>query len=118
MTFSDQAVTIPSTNVPIGDVGLNETEHLLGGAGCLDKHTVVDLEKTEELQNFAGLGGDFIDTVTWSMLVSQCAKFDSPPNTDDEVHLGLSRDVEVTSSPGSALQANLLFLLRQVLLNI
>ncbi len=56
-------------NAPIGDVGLNETEHLLGGAGSLDKHTIVDLEQSEELQNFAGLGSNFVDTRNWSTLV-------------------------------------------------
>ena len=56
-------------NAPIGDVGLNETEHLLGGAGSLDKHTIVDLEQSEELQNFAGLGSNFVDTKNWSTLV-------------------------------------------------
>ena len=48
----------------VGDVGLDETEHLLGGAGDLDEDTVVDLEEAEELQNLAGLGGDLVDTAT------------------------------------------------------
>ena len=42
----------------------------------------------------------------------------SPTDTDNEVNLGLCGDVEVTSSTGSPLQANLLLLLLQVLLNI
>ena len=47
----------------VGDVRLNEGEHLLGGLGHADKDTVVDLEETEELQDFLGLGGDLGDTV-------------------------------------------------------
>ena len=33
----------------VGDVGLNELQHLCGGLGDFDKDTVVDLEETEEL---------------------------------------------------------------------
>ena len=50
----------------VGDVGLDETEHLLGGPGDLDKDTVVDLQEAEELQDFAGLGGDLVDTESHS----------------------------------------------------
>ena len=49
-------------NAPICDVGLNQTEHLLSRLRDLDKDTVVDLEQTEELQDFTGLGCDFVDT--------------------------------------------------------
>ena len=42
----------------------------------------------------------------------------SPPDTDNKVDLGLGRDVEVTTSPSSALQTDLLLLLGQVLLHI
>lgn len=48
---------------PVCDVWLDETEHLLSGPGDLDKYTVVDLEKTKELKDFAGLGSDVVDTV-------------------------------------------------------
>ena len=49
-------------NAPVSDVGLNKTEHLLGGLGHLDEHTIVDLEETKELENFAGLGRNVVDT--------------------------------------------------------
>ena len=49
-------------NAPIGHVGLDKTEHLLGGLGHLDEDTVVDLEQTEELQDFAGFGCNLVDT--------------------------------------------------------
>jgi hypothetical protein len=49
---------------PIGDVGLDETEHLLGSLGSLDEYTVVDLEQTEKLEDLARLGCNFVDTVT------------------------------------------------------
>lgn len=47
---------------PVSDIGLDKTEHLLGGLGNLDEDAVVNLEETEELEDFAGLGGDLIDT--------------------------------------------------------
>ena len=49
-------------NAPVSNVGLNKTEHLLGGLGHLDEHTIVDLEETKELENFAGLGRNVVDT--------------------------------------------------------
>lgn len=43
---------------------------------------------------------------------------DLPPDTDDEVDLGLCGDVEVASRTSSTLQANLLLLLGKVLLHV
>lgn len=48
--------------VPVGDVWLDETKHLLSGLGDLDEYTVVDLEEAEELEDLAGLGGNLVDT--------------------------------------------------------
>jgi hypothetical protein len=41
-----------------------------------------------------------------------------PSNTNNKIYLGLSRDVEVTGSPCSTLQSDLLLLLIQILLYI
>lgn len=49
-------------DLAVGDVRLDEGEHLLGGLGDADKDTVVDLEEAEELKDFLGLGGDLRDT--------------------------------------------------------
>ena len=46
----------------VRDIWLDELEHVLGGLGHSDKDTVVDLEETEELEDFAGFGGEFGDT--------------------------------------------------------
>lgn len=35
---------------------------MLGSPGSLDEDTIVDLEETEELQDFSGFGCDFVDT--------------------------------------------------------
>ena len=49
-------------DAPVGDVGLNKTKHLLGRLRDLNKHTIVDLEEAEELEDFAGLGSNVVDT--------------------------------------------------------
>lgn len=56
-----------SQHIPVCNVGFDEAQHLLCCPGDLDEDTVVDLQETKELQDFAGLRGDFIDT-TRSML--------------------------------------------------
>ena len=48
--------------VAVGDVGFDDLEHFQGGFGELDEDAVVDLEEAEELEDLAGLGGDFVDT--------------------------------------------------------
>lgn len=49
--------------VAVGDVGLNDLEHLGGGFGEADEDAVVDLEEAQELEDLAGFGRDFVDTV-------------------------------------------------------
>lgn len=49
--------------VTVGDVGVDNGQHLLGSLGQTDEDTVVDLEQTEELQDLAGLRSDLVDTV-------------------------------------------------------
>jgi hypothetical protein len=88
--------------VTVGDPGLNNLEHLGGGLGDLDEDAVVDLEKTEELKDLAGLGGNLHDTL----------------DTDDEDQTVLSRDVGGVVSAGSAGETNLLALSIAVLLDV
>ena len=47
----------------VGDVGLDDLEHFLGGLGEFDEDTVVDLKETEELHHFSWFGGHFVDTI-------------------------------------------------------
>jgi hypothetical protein len=86
----------------VGDVGLNEAEHLGGGLGHTDEDTVVDLEKTEELEDLLGLGGKLGDTL----------------KTNNEVDLGLGRDVVVAGGAGLTLETDGLLLLGEVLLDV
>jgi len=84
------------------DIRLDETEHLLSCLRDLDENTVVNLKKTQQLEDFARFGCDLVDT----------------PDSDDKVNLRLSWYIEIASRPCGSLQANLLFLLRQILLHI
>lgn len=72
--------------VAIGDIGLDKLKHLQGSLVQTNEDTVVDLEKTEELHDLAGLGGDVVDTA----------------DTDNEHKLGLGRNVVVTLSASLA----------------
>jgi hypothetical protein len=53
--------------VTVGDPWLDDLEHLEGGLGQADENTVVDLEKTEELEDLAGLWCNLVDTVKFSL---------------------------------------------------
>lgn len=48
--------------IAVGDVGFYDFEHFQCGLCEADEDTIVDLEEAEELENFAGFGGDFVDT--------------------------------------------------------
>ena len=48
--------------VSVSDERLDDLQHLAGGLGEADEDTVVDLEKTEELEGLALLGVDLVDT--------------------------------------------------------
>lgn len=46
----------------IGDPRLDDAKHLESSLGEANKDAVVNLEETKELENFARLGGDLVDT--------------------------------------------------------
>ena len=62
-TLVDELTDGLEVGVTVGDEGVDNGQHLLGGLGETDEDTVVDLEQTEELQDLTGLGSDFVDTV-------------------------------------------------------
>lgn len=101
-TLVDELANGLKVGLAIGNVGPNEAEHLLGGLSHADKDTVVDLEEAEKLEDLLGLGGNLGDTL----------------EADDKVDLRLGGDVEVTGLAGLALEADLLLLLGNVLLDV
>ena len=62
-TLVDELADGLQVGVTVGNEWLDDLEHLQGSLGELDEDTVVDLEKTEELQGLALLGVDLVDTV-------------------------------------------------------
>lgn len=88
--------------VTVGDVGVDDGQHLLGGLSETDEDTVVDLDQTEELQDLAGLRSDLVDTL----------------DTHNEDKLGFVRDVEVALLTGDTTEADLLTLIIAVLLDV
>jgi hypothetical protein len=101
-TLVDELTDSLEVGVTPGDEGLDDLKHLDGGLGQADEDTVVDLEKTEELEGLALLGVNLVDTL----------------DTDNEGELGLSGDVERALLLGDTLKADLLTLCITVLLDV
>ena len=59
----DQVADGLDRRVSVGDVGFDDLEHFGGGFGDFYEDAVVNLEQTEELEDFSRLGSDFVDTV-------------------------------------------------------
>ena len=81
---------------------LDNLQHLHGGLGHLDEDTIVNLEKSEELQGFAFLGINLVDTL----------------DTNNEYKLGFFRDVEAVALLRLARQPDLLLLGVSIFLHI
>jgi hypothetical protein len=88
--------------VTVGNEGLDDLEHLRGGLGQTDEDTVVDLEKTEELESLALLGVDLVDTL----------------DAGNEDQLGLGRNIVAALGLGDASETDLLTLVVAVLLDV
>jgi hypothetical protein len=75
----------------VGNIGFNQLEHFSSGLVEADKDTVVDLEKTQQLEDLARLGSNVVDTT----------------DTDNEDKLGLGFDIVVTVGLGLTTETNL-----------
>ena len=62
-TLVDEFTNALKVGVTIGNVWVNNGQHLSGSLGELDEDSVVDLEKTEKLQNLARLRSNLVDTI-------------------------------------------------------
>jgi hypothetical protein len=83
-TLVDQTTDGLQVGVTVSDIGLDQLKHFRGSLVKTNKNTVVDLQKTEQLENLTGLGGNVVDTT----------------DTDNEDELLLSGNVVVTFSLG------------------
>jgi hypothetical protein len=88
--------------VSVGNVGVDDSQHLLGGLGETNESTRVDLEQTQKLEDLAGLGSNLVDTL----------------DTDNEDKLGLTLNEEAALLASNAVEADLLALSGAVLLDI
>lgn len=61
-TLVDELTDSLQVGVTIGDPWLDNLQHLKGSLGHANEDAVVDLEKTEELEDLAGLWCDLVDT--------------------------------------------------------
>lgn len=59
----DELTDALEVGVTVGDVGVDNGQHLLGGLGEADEGAAVDLDQAEQLQDLAGLRRDIVDTV-------------------------------------------------------
>lgn len=88
--------------VTVGNVGVDDGQHLLGSLGETNESTRVDLEQTQELEDLAGLGSNLVDTL----------------DTDNEDELGLTLNEEAALLASNAVEADLLALSGAVLLDV
>lgn len=58
----DQSADVITAWVSIGDVWLNKSDHVNGGAVQSDEDSVVELSESEELHDLLLLGGKLVDT--------------------------------------------------------
>lgn len=61
-TLVDELADGLQVGVSVGDPWLDNLQHLEGSLGHANKDTVVDLEKTEELEDLSGLWCNLVDT--------------------------------------------------------
>ena len=61
-TLVDELTDSLQVGVTVGDPWLDNLQHLKSGLGHANKDTIVDLEKTEELEDLAGLWCNLVDT--------------------------------------------------------
>ena len=120
----DELLDALQVGVTVRNPRLDDLDHLGGSLGDADEDAVVDLQKTEELEDLAGLRGDLVDTVhllaKCPMTLAWCVVTgsDLPLDTDDEEESLLGVNLEFTRLLGNAVQADLLTLSIAVLLNV
>lgn len=61
-TLVDERADSLEVWIAVGDVWLDDLEHFVGGFCETDEDAIVDLQKTEELEDLAGFWSDFVDT--------------------------------------------------------
>ena len=98
-TLVDELADGLKVRVSVGNPWLDDLQHLKCGLGHANEDTVVDLEKTKELENLSGLWCDLVNTrLLWKVLDQrQQSNVHLPfdPDHEDQL-LHSSRNVEST----------------------
>lgn len=69
-TLVDKLADGLEVGVTVGNVRVDDGEHLRGSLVQTNEDTVVDLEKTQQLQNLARLGSNLVDTARTLVLLT------------------------------------------------
>ena len=48
--------------VAVGNIRVDDRQHLLGSLGQLDENTIIDLEESKKLKDFSRFGSNLVDT--------------------------------------------------------
>jgi hypothetical protein len=117
-TLVDEFADSLQIGVAVGDVRVDDGQHLLSSLGQFDEDTAVDLKKTKKLEDLAGLRSDLVDTA--NMLDSPCLidRPSVPLDSDHEDQLGLLINEEVALLSGKTSKSDLLPLGITVLLDV
>jgi len=88
--------------IAIGNVWVDDGQHLLCSLGQTNENTVVDLEESEKLEDLAWLGGNLVDTL----------------DSDNKDQLGLFLNVEGSALSAQSSKSDLLTLCITVFLDV
>lgn len=118
-TLVDELANCLQVWVTVGNPWLDDLEHLQGGFGHTNKDTVVDLKKSEELENLAGLWCDLVDTVvSLARLIYKKRNGKLPLDADNKDQFVLSWNVVRTILLCEPAETDLLALRIAVLLHV
>ena len=104
--------------IAVGNVRVDDGEHLLGGLGQSNKDAAVYLDQTEELEDLARLGSNLVDTVNSLDVVAKACRSCLPLDSDNEDQFRLLINKEVTLLSAQASKSDLLTLRITVFLDI
>lgn len=101
-TLIDKLPDALEIRIAVSNPGLDDLNHLRGSLGNFDKNAIIDLKKTEKLEDFAWLRRDLVDAL----------------DTNHKNKLGFGRYIERAFLLGNASESNLFALGVTVLLDV
>lgn len=104
--------------IAVGDERIDDSEHFLCGLCEAHKDAIIELEKSKELHNFSGFGGDLVDTRSrqWSRPLGVASN--SPFDANHKGKLRLLIDIEAALLLAQSSKSDFLSLGIAILLHI